>query len=240
MIPKIIHYCWFGRQSLPAKVIKYMDSWRKYLPDFEIKEWNEDNFDVNMFAYTKEAYFAKKYAFVSDVARLWALVNEGGLYLDTDILVLKPFDPNFWTKRAFIGFEHDHFIGTGLIAAGRNHPFFKEFLYKYKDLHFFHGPKYDEETNVSRITKFFLQKGLVSDNSNQVLADVNIYQQEYFCNKIWSSNQYYNSGISYTIHDFQSSWTTSKRNIYEKVLSRIMMLQTILRYKIVNRMRILK
>ena len=187
-----------------------------------------------MFAYTKEAYFAKKYAFVSDVARLWALVNEGGLYLDTDILVLKTFDSVFWTKQAFIGFEHDHFIGTGLIAAERNHPFFEEFLNSYKSIHFFKGLKYDEETNVCRITKSFLQKGLISDNSNQVVADVNIYRQEYFCNKIWRENRYYNSEISYAIHDFQSSWLISRNNFYEKVINRIMNLQTMLRYKIEN------
>ena len=98
MIPKIIHYCWFGRKPLPENVLKYMESWRKYLPECEIKEWNEENFDVNKYEYTKQAYYAKKYAFVSDVARLYALVNEGGLYLDTDILVLKSLDSFFGRK----------------------------------------------------------------------------------------------------------------------------------------------
>ena len=92
MIPKVIHYCWFGRNPLPKDAIICINSWKKNLPDFEIKEWNEDNFDVNMIPYTAEAYAAKKYAFVSDFARFWILYKHGGLYFDTDVEVIKPLD----------------------------------------------------------------------------------------------------------------------------------------------------
>ena len=85
MIPKIIHYCWFGRNELPKSALRCIDSWRKHFPDYEIKEWNEDNFDVDMMPFTREAYSRKKYAFVRDVARFWILYHHGGLYFDTDV-----------------------------------------------------------------------------------------------------------------------------------------------------------
>ena len=106
MIPKIIHYCWFGRKDKPKEVEANIANWIKMNPDFIIKEWNEDNFDFQTLAFTKEAYAVGKYAFVSDVARLYALYTEGGLYLDTDVRELKPFGPylnnhSLWEKRVF-------------------------------------------------------------------------------------------------------------------------------------------
>ena len=106
MIPKIIHYCWFGRNPRPASAKKCIASWRKYLPDYEIKEWNEDNFDVNIIPYTQQAYEMKKYAFVSDYARFWILYHYGGLYFDTDVEVIKSFD-DIVDKGAFMGLEID-------------------------------------------------------------------------------------------------------------------------------------
>ena len=92
MIPKIIHYCWFGHNPLPNSAIKCINSWKKFFPDYEIREWNEDNFDVESIPYTAEAYRIKKYAFVSDYARFWVLYHHGGLYFDTDVEVIKPMD----------------------------------------------------------------------------------------------------------------------------------------------------
>ena len=106
MIPKIIHYCWFGRNSLPASAQKCIASWRKYFPDYEIKEWNEDIFNVNIIPYTQQAYEAQKYAFVSDYARFWILYHYGGLYFDTDVEVIKSFD-DIVDKGAFMGLEID-------------------------------------------------------------------------------------------------------------------------------------
>ena len=104
MIPKIIHYCWFGRNPLPESALKCIASWRKFFPDYEIVEWNEDNFDVNTIPYTAQAYAAKKYAFVSDYARLKILYDHGGLYFDTDVEVIKPFD-DILAGGAFMGCE---------------------------------------------------------------------------------------------------------------------------------------
>ena len=106
MIPKVIHYCWFGGNPLPASAKKCIASWRKYLPDYEIKEWNESNFDVNIIPYTAEAYKAKKYAFVSDYARFWILYKYGGLYFDTDVEVIKNMD-DIIAKGAFMGCENE-------------------------------------------------------------------------------------------------------------------------------------
>ena len=104
MIPKIIHYCWFGRNPLPPLAEKCIASWREFLPDYEIKEWNEDNFDVNIIPYTADAYNAKKYAFVSDYARFWILYKYGGLYFDTDVEVIKSMD-DIVERGPFMGCE---------------------------------------------------------------------------------------------------------------------------------------
>ena len=234
MIPKKIHYCWFGKKPIPENTLKYIDSWKKYLPDCEIKEWNESNFDINQFKYTKEAYFAKKYAFVSDVARLHALVTEGGLYFDTDILVLKPFDPYLWSQKAFIGFELETFIGTGIIAAEANHPLFKDFLVSYKSKSFFKGLNYNLETNVYQITDFFAKKGLLRNNTKQVIEDVLVLPQNYFCNKDWESGKYYNNENSYTIHDYQSTWCDSSKGICHKVQRKIKKILKILYFNCLN------
>ena len=106
MIPKIIHYCWFGRNPLPELAQKCIASWKKYLPDYEIKEWNEDNFDVNIIPYTAEAYAQKKYAFVSDYARFWIQHKYGGIYFDTDVEVIRPID-DIIARGNFMGFETD-------------------------------------------------------------------------------------------------------------------------------------
>ena len=106
MIPKVIHYCWFGRNSLPPLAVKCLESWKRFFPDYEIKEWNEDNFDVNIISYTAEAYRVKKYAFVSDYARFWILYHYGGLYFDTDVEVIKSMD-DIIAKGSFMGCEKD-------------------------------------------------------------------------------------------------------------------------------------
>ena len=111
MIPKKIHYCWFGRNPLPPLALKCIASWKEYCPDYEIKEWNEDNFDLNCNAYVREAYEARKWAFITDYVRLYALVNEGGIYMDTDVEVLKPLD-DLLCYDAVSGFESQTQIPT--------------------------------------------------------------------------------------------------------------------------------
>lgn len=135
MIPKIIHYCWFGGNPLPELAKKCIASWKLYCPDYEIKEWNESNFDLDCCDYVREAYQSKKWAFVSDVARLHALVTEGGIYMDTDVEVIKPLD-NLLKYNAVSGFETEKTIQTGLIASEKENSMLQEMLASYEDDHF--------------------------------------------------------------------------------------------------------
>lgn len=137
MIPKIIHYCWFGRNPKNQQIVENIKKWRIIYPDYRIIEWNEDNFDINKYKFAKQAYFAKKYAFVSDVARLCALVEYGGFYFDTDIIACKPFDNKILDAKAVLGFEQEVYISTAFMACEKGHPFFRDFLGKYNTRNFF-------------------------------------------------------------------------------------------------------
>ena len=117
MIPKTIHYCWFGRGELSTKAKKCIQSWKKYCPDYEIIEWNEDNFDVNQNEYTKKVYAEKKFAFLSDYARLKIVYEQGGIYLDLDVEIIKPFC-DLLDNKAFFGFENNEYVASGLGFGG--------------------------------------------------------------------------------------------------------------------------
>ena len=121
MIPKIIHYCWFGDKELPKLAKKCLASWKKYCPDYQIKCWNESNFDVNSNQYVKEAYENKKYAFVTDYVRLYALYNFGGVYMDTDVEVIKNID-DFLNCKGFSSFESTNLVPTGILASEKELP----------------------------------------------------------------------------------------------------------------------
>lgn len=230
MIPKIIHYCWFGRAPLPETAQKCIASWRKYLPDYEIKEWNEENFDVEMMPYTSEAYFAKKYAFVSDVARLYALVNDGGIYLDTDMHFLKSIPDSFLDSSAFVGIESNEFIATSLLASEPNHPIFTYFFEDYKKRHFFGLIKYSKKTNVHRLQEIMIECGFVKCNKYQEIANVKIYPQHYFCNKDYKTGIYYNNESSYAIHDFSGTWSDNVDSFCKRIRNRIIQIVTIIKY----------
>ena len=116
MIPKIIHYCWFGRGQMPALAEKCLASWSKYLPEYKVMVWNEDTFDIDAHPYTREAYQARKFAFITDYVRLWALKEHGGVYMDTDVEVIRPLD-EFLDNPAFSGFEDETHIPTGIMAS---------------------------------------------------------------------------------------------------------------------------
>lgn len=230
MIPKKIHYCWFGGKEKPKSVLEYIETWKKFLPDYEIKEWNEGNFDVNRLAYTKEAYYAKKYAFVSDVARLYALVNEGGIYFDTDIRVLKPFPESLLSNRAFTSFEHDVYVATGVLAAEPNNPIFVSFLRSYTEKHFFQNLTFDQTPNVILFTSFLESKGLRLNNCEQTLENITIYPQEYFCANDSKTGIRYNNQETYTIHEFTGTWCAKKNTFFKRLRNRIDMLVIMLKY----------
>ena len=205
MIPKIIHYCWFGGAPLPDDVKAYMATWREHFPDFEIKQWDESNFDVNALTYTRQAYFAKKFAFVSDVARLHALVTEGGLYFDTDILVKKPFPEEWFSLDGVGSFEHDSYVETGLLASKAGQKFMTEFLNVYKAIPFFNGLSYDMTTNVIRLTQFMQSNGFVMNNVEQTIDGFTLFPQQLLCGKDWVRGRYDDEN-TYAVHDYAGTW----------------------------------
>ena len=206
MIPKIIHYCWFGRGEMSELAVKCIESWKKFCPDYEIMVWNEDNFDINCNRYVKEAYEAKKFAFVSDVARLTALYKFGGVYLDTDVMVLKSFD-EYLHHIGFFGFESKKAVQTGVIAFEKESEIVGELLKDYDKRSFItENNTFDLTTNVAVITKAFQEKGLVLNGEYQEICQVAFYPQNIFCPDLdrLTDNQYMKDSV--TIHYFSGSW----------------------------------
>lgn len=225
MIPKKIHYCWFGGNPLPELAQKCIASWKQYCPDYEIIEWNESNFDLNCCDYVREAYEAKKWAFVSDVARLYALVHHGGIYMDTDVEVLKPLD-DILQYQAVSGFEGDDRIPTGLMAAEAGQPLFVELLRDYDGDHFVKPDgSYDTTTNVTRITNTCLKYGLVLNNTLQTVGGFTLFPKDYFCPKDCTTRVLTVTENSYTIHHFDGSWQTPEQQWFANTrqkLSRVL------------------
>lgn len=217
-IPKVIHYCWFGKGEKPDLAKKCIESWKKYCSDYEFKEWNEENFDINSNEYVKQAYESRKFAFVTDYVRLYALYNEGGVYMDTDVEVLKPID-EFLKHKAFSSFENNNMIPTGLMAAEKGNEWIKDLLDEYNDLKFIdEDGNMDLTTNVTRITNLTKEKyGLKLESSFQDLKDgiVTMYPYDYFCPKDWTTGEINLTDNSYTIHHFSGSWHTAEEKEFE-------------------------
>ncbi len=207
MIPKIIHYCWFGRGEMPELAKKCIASWHKYMPDWKYKLWNEDNFDVNSVPYTKEAYEARKFAFVSDYVRLWALKTEGGLYLDVDFEVYKSFDDLLcWS--AFAGFEGSKYfpVMMGVIASTRNGLWVNEMLNYYQDRHFvMENGAYNMTTNVKYLSEKMTKQGFSPNGREQNYKDLHIFPVDYFCPR-QTSGDYLRSDNTYCEHLGLGSW----------------------------------
>ena len=208
MIPKVIHYCWFGYNPLPKLAKKCIDSWKKHLPDYEIKEWNESNFDLDQFPYTREAYDKKKYAFVTDVARLFALYHEGGIYMDIDVEVIGSFDP-FLHHVAFSGFESQTEIPTGVMASEKGGEWARQNLEYYRERHFIkEDGELDLTTNVIIITQFMLLHGLVQNNTYQNFPGfVTFYPTDYFCPIDHDGYVMRKTENTVCIHYYAGSWT---------------------------------
>lgn len=208
MIPKIIHYCWFGRGEMPELAKKCISSWHKYMPDWDYKLWNEDNFDTNSTAYTKEAYEAGKYAFVSDYVRLWALFNEGGLYLDVDFEVFMPFDDLLhWD--AFAGFEGSKHLPVmmGVIASRPNGIWVKEQLDNYQGRHFIQEDgSFDLTTNVQFISAKMREQGFLQNGQEQDYKDLHVFPVTYFCPR-QTTGEYFRTENTYCEHLGLGSWS---------------------------------
>lgn len=207
MIPKVIHYCWFGGNPLPENVKAFIATWKKYCPDYQIKEWNERNFDIHSLPYVEEAYKNKKWAFVSDVARLNALVTEGGIYMDTDVEVVRSLD-TLLNNKAFLGFEGTQYIATNMMGCEANHPFFKHFLDSYSTRKFVkEDGSLDQTTNVEEITKLLQEKyNLQMNGKEQMAGDIHIYPTDRFSPYDYITGILKKTPNTYTIHWFDKSW----------------------------------
>lgn len=242
MIPKIIHYCWFGRGPLPELAQKCIASWKKYLPDYEIKEWNEDNFDVNIIPYTAEAYKAKKYAFVSDYARFWILYQYGGIYFDTDVEVIRPMD-DIIERGNFMGFETDPkpqlkadaseaSINPGLgmgVAPGLG--IIKKMLDFYEGRHFEFIPGGIGQLTIVHIaTEVLLKSGLKLQQGIQQVDNIWIYPAEYFCPINLKTDRIHVKPNTRTIHHYAGTWQDKHFSFKEwikKVLPESLLLKVI-------------
>lgn len=207
MIPKILHYCWFGRGKPPKLFKKCMKSWKKFCPDYQIMLWNEDSFDVTQFQYVSEAYSKRKFAFVADFVRLYALVTVGGVYVDSDVEIVGSIDP-FLNEKAFSGFESKTGVPTGIMGSEKGFPLFSELLHYYDGKHFLDkNGNCDTTTNVTIITNELTKRGLKLDNTKQVIDGFALFPKDVFCplNPFGSGTNDF-SEQTVCIHHFASSW----------------------------------
>jgi Capsular polysaccharide synthesis protein len=217
-IDKKIHYCWFGGKEKPNLVKKCLKSWEKNLYDYEIIEWNENNFDIQCNAYVKEAYEQGKFAFVSDYVRVFALYHYGGIYLDTDVEVFKSFN-QLLHHDSFWGFEQENYIATSTIGAAKGNKLIKMFLDAYSNRSFIkEDASFDEITNVTTITNILKELGLVPNGKYQEIQSLGtFYPQHYFspfdyinCRKLITKD-------TYAMHHFYKSWLSPKAKVKSNI-----------------------
>ena len=206
MIPKIIHCCWFGGAPIPKSVQSCINTWKRHLPDYEIMIWTEKEFNPKISVpYVSEAYECGKFAFVSDYVRLYALYKFGGVYLDTDVEVIRPFEP-MMSNNAFMCFESKDRLSTATIAASPSSDWVLHLLKSYETRHFLCDGKMDLTTNVEYISQYFVGRGLTQTGEFQVVDDVAIYPSEYFSPKSWGTGKYNVTSRTIAIHHFAGTW----------------------------------
>ncbi len=216
MIPKIIHYIWLGGNPLPAITEKCIESWRIYCPDYEIIRWDETNLNINKYQFAKDAYDAKKFAFVSDVLRTDILYEHGGIYLDIDVELLKPID-DLLDFDTFGGFETSNLINPGLLwgTVPKNEDL-KNILEIYKNTKF-DETKTMELTICEFFTKYFEQYGLLRENKSQKIDNKVFLSSEYFSPIDVITNKKNITKNTYSIHWYNASWYTPKQKLKYKI-----------------------
>lgn len=221
MIPKIIHYCWFGKGKMSPLAVRCIDSWKKFLPDYELRLWNEDNFDINSVPFVKEACEAKKYPFVTDYIRLYVLYHHGGIYMDADVEVIKNLD-GLLNYPAFTGFEDEKAVPTGIMASERYGEWLKELLEYYDGRHFLlPDGAYDTTTNVRIISQIMTANGLIPDNTYQVYkGSVHIFPRDYFCPKA-STGLVTVTENTFCIHHRAGSWLPVRLKLKKFIFNKI-------------------
>ena len=220
MIPRKIHFCWFGRGPMPELALKCIKSWHRLMPDYEYKLWNEDNFDIHINPYVEEAYQAGKYAFVTDFVRLYALYTEGGIYMDTDVEVLKPYD-DLLDLPGFTGYEGSKYLPpvTGTMASAPGNTWVKEQLDAYDGAHFIlEDGTLDTTTNTTRISNLMRKGGFIQDGRKQVYKDMHIFPVNYFCPR-QTTGEILIDDNTYCDHHFMGSWgERKKKSIFLRII----------------------
>ena len=223
MIPKIIHYCWFGRSPKPKLTKNCIKSWRKYCPDYQIVEWNEQNYDLSTAPlYVRQAYEAKKWAFVTDYVRLQVVYEHGGIYLDTDVELVKAMD-ELLNEHAFFSFEYGEYIATGLgFGAEKNAPILWELMQDYEGVPFvLPDGSFDLTPCPVRNSRPFIQKGLVMNNSKQRVNGCLILPSEYMCPYDGRAKELTQTENTISIHWYGGSWVPKEQRLSKEEYQRI-------------------
>lgn len=215
-IPKIIHYCWFGGNELPVSAQKCIETWKKYMPGYTIKRWDESNFNVDIIPYTKEAYKQKLYAFVSDFARFYILNKEGGIYLDTDVELIKPLDC-LVDAGPYMGIEEHYHINPGLgMASLPGMHTLAEILRVYENLSLYREDgSINYDTVVFHITNLMRSKGWTGKEKE--IGGFKILPKEFLCPLDYKSGKLTVSCNTYSIHHYSATWITPSQMMYRKI-----------------------
>lgn len=216
MIPKVIHYCWFGGTELPKEYENYIASWKKYCPDYVIKRWDESNFDIDCCQYVREAYDAKKWAFVTDYARFFILYKYGGVYFDTDVELVRPID-DLLALGNFMGIEIcENRIAPGLgLAAESGNKFYAEMLNMYDKIRFYNkDDTLNLKTVVEYTTEMISKYGKLDSDKINNICDINIFPSEYFCPMNSLTGEIHITDKTYSIHHYSGSWLDKENKFY--------------------------
>lgn len=218
MIPKKIHYCWFGGKELPPIAIECIESWKNILPDYEIVRWDESNFDVESTPFTRRAYTDKKFAFVSDYVRLFALAEQGGIYMDIDEMMFKDFSELLRGKEMVACFETDRSVMVGLLAAKKDCKIISEFIEIYDNWDL-SGESVNYVANPTIFTEILQKYGLVLDGTMQELNNgkVVIYPNEYFCGYDFAVYKEKITDNTYAVQKYAGTWTGGKSSRSKKM-----------------------
>jgi mannosyltransferase OCH1-like enzyme len=226
MIPKTIHWCWLSDDGYPENIKKYLGSWTKYLPDYQIIKWDKDNFDISRIKWTKEAYEAKKYAFAADYIRFFALYNYGGIYLDSDVEVIRSFDPLLSCK-SFIGLEYISIPEAAVIGAEKGNVWIKECLDYYDNRSFYDVRGRQKTLAVPIMMKHILMNHYhspITDNGQiKHFEDLDLFPYQYFSPRNPYKNKVEMSSDTYCIHHSFGSWNNGRRSLANRSLHNILL-----------------
>lgn len=217
-IPKVIHYCWFGGKPLPPEVLRCMDSWKKYCPDYKIIQWNEQNFDCSQNLYARQALDAQKWAFVTDYVRLKVVCTHGGIYLDTDVELIRPLD-DLLDCEAFFGFQANNEVATGLgFGSVPGSRALQAMLADYDHIPFLREDGTPDRTPCpERNTAALVRLGLRPDGTRQTVAGAEIFPAEYFCPIAFETGVKHFTENTHSIHHYHASWKDPVSQKWQRV-----------------------